>query len=347
MRGDESKIPLGALIRKLENPAPINLVTPSDYMGIIDIMTHHCPHWEYDFSSQRMERSYFYSQDNHKVLKILLGIFRNTPAYTYIEKFERKRDGRGAYWALFDHYLGQHQVSHMVDKALLALEKARYTGETRNFNWEKYVNKHVENHNILDSMVGRGDFMGFSERQRINKLLEGIHCQPLEFMKATIWGQPDVYNTFHKASMLFGDYIQHNKNQPSLNYQDAKIGATQIKRGPGKAKKSLPRSSNHDLDRWITDEEWNELTLAQQNKARELSAIRQGKPSPPKLLEKTFKRVRKGGGKRKKGKDVKDKSSVAVGSTSLGDNNSKCHKSSKVVTKQNTSGTSSDGEDSE
>jgi hypothetical protein len=224
MRGDESKIPLGALIRKLEDPDPINLGTPSDYLVIIDIMTQYCPHWEYDFSSQRMQRPNFYNQDNHKVLKILLGIFRNTSAYTYIEKFERKRDGSGAYWALFDHYLGQHQVSHMVDKALLGLDKAGHTGETRNFNWEKYVNKHVENHNILDSMVGRGDFMGFGERQHINKLLEGIHCQPLEFMKATIWGQPDVYNTFlHKASMLFGDYIQHNKSQPSLNYQDAKL----------------------------------------------------------------------------------------------------------------------------
>jgi hypothetical protein len=194
MRGDESKIPLGALIRKLEDPAPLNLGTPSDYLGIIDIMTQYCPHWwEYDFSSQRTQRPYFYNQDNHKVLEILLGIFQNTPAYTYIEKFERKRDGRGAYWALFDHYLGQHdQVSHMVDKAFLGLDKARYTGgETCNFNWEKYVNKHVENHNILDSMVGRGDFMGFGERQRINKLLEGIHCQPLEFMKATIWGQLD------------------------------------------------------------------------------------------------------------------------------------------------------------
>jgi hypothetical protein len=73
----------------------------------------------------------FYSQeDNHKVLKILCGIFQNTPAYIYIEKFEQKRDGRDAYWALFDHYYlaGQHQLTHMVSKAVLALDKARYTG---------------------------------------------------------------------------------------------------------------------------------------------------------------------------------------------------------------------------
>jgi hypothetical protein len=69
-------------------------------------------------------------------------------------------------------------------------------------------------------------------------------------------------------------------------------------------------------------------TVAQQNMAREMSAIRQGLPPPPKLLEKTFKWVPKGGGKRKKGNEVKDKSIVAVGSTVLGDNNSKRHKSS-------------------
>jgi hypothetical protein len=91
------------------------------------------------------------------------------------------------------------------------------------------------------------------------------------------------------------------------------------------------------LDRWIAKDEWNDLTLAQQNKARELTAIRQGKPPPPKLLENTFKRVWKGAGagKRKKGNETKGKSSVAVGSTSsLGDDNSKRHKSSQVVTKQ-------------
>jgi hypothetical protein len=85
MRGDESKIPLGALIRKLEDPAPINLGTPSDYLGIIDVMTQYCPHWEYDFTSQTMKHPHFNSQDNHKVLQILLNIFQNTPAYTCIE----------------------------------------------------------------------------------------------------------------------------------------------------------------------------------------------------------------------------------------------------------------------
>jgi hypothetical protein len=188
MRGDDSKIPLGAIIRKLEDPAPMNLGTPNDYLGIIDIMTQHYPHWEYDFDPQQMKRPYFYSQDNqHKVLKILLNIFQNTPAYTYIERFERKRDGRGAYWALFDHYLGQPQVTHMVSKALCALDTLQYTGEKKDYNWEKHVNRHVRNHNILDSMVGRGDFRGHGESQKIRKLLDGmIHCPPLEFLKATI-----------------------------------------------------------------------------------------------------------------------------------------------------------------
>jgi hypothetical protein len=46
-------------------------------------------------------------------------------------------------------------------------------------------------------------------------------------MKATILGQPDVYKTFHKASMLFGDYIQHNKIQLSVTPSSAGVGATQ------------------------------------------------------------------------------------------------------------------------
>jgi hypothetical protein len=99
-----------------------------------------------------------------------LDIFQTTPAYTsYIEKFTRTWDGRGAYWALYNHYLGrEHSISDMVTKALAALQKLRYTGESKNFNWEKYVNKHEENHNILQSMVGRGDYTGMGETQKVS-----------------------------------------------------------------------------------------------------------------------------------------------------------------------------------
>jgi hypothetical protein len=270
MRGDDSKIPLGAIIRKLEDPSPLNLGTPNDYLGIIDIMTQHYPHWEYDLDSDQMKRPYFYSQDNHKVLKILLNIFQNTPAYTYIERFERKRDGRGAYWALFDHYLGQHQVTHMVSKALHALETLQYTGEKKDYNWEKHVNRHVRNHNVLDSMVGRGDFRGLGESQKIRKLLDGIHCPPLEFMKATILGQPDVYKTFHKASMLFGDYIQHNKSHLSVTPSpSAGVAATQaeVPQSESKKEKSITKTKKtprQALDHWTEQPEWKTLTPEQQ-----------------------------------------------------------------------------------
>jgi hypothetical protein len=274
MNGDDSKIPLGANIRKLEDPSPMNLLgTPNDYLGIIDIMTQYYPHWEYDFDSHQMKRPYFYSQDNHKVLKILLDIFQNTPAYTYIERFERKRDGRGGvYWALFDHYLGQHQVTHMVSKALLALDTLKYTGEKKDYNWEKHVNKHVKNHNILDSMVGRSDFRGLGESQKIDKLLDGIHCPPLEFIKATILGQPDVCKTFHKASMLFGGLIQRNANQLSVTLTlRGGVGATQpsgsTSESESKKEKSLAKTKKmprQALAHWAEWPERKTLTPEQQ-----------------------------------------------------------------------------------
>jgi hypothetical protein len=160
MRGDTSKIPLGYIIRETEKPWNAVHSTPKSYMGTIELMNDYCPHWDLDTTTNAYQQPYYYDQDNHKVLQILLEIFQSTPAYTYIEKFTRKWDGRGAYWALYNHYLGEHNATNMVTKALAALHKLQYTGESRNFNWEKYVNKHEENHNILQSMVGRGDYKG-------------------------------------------------------------------------------------------------------------------------------------------------------------------------------------------
>jgi hypothetical protein len=50
--------------------------------------------------------------------------------------------------------------------------------ETRNYNWEMYVKKHVENHNILDSMVGRGDFMGIAPKCSERKHFTICYKQP-------------------------------------------------------------------------------------------------------------------------------------------------------------------------
>jgi hypothetical protein len=138
--------------------------------------------------------------------------------------------------------------------------------------------------------------------------------------------------------MLFGDYIHHNKSHASLNHQDAKIGLLKVGKKGGKPHRQTCSSSSnrHDLDRWIANKEWNDLSLQQQNKARELSAIRQGKPPPPKLTEKTYKKVKgqsgDGVGKRKNGKT--DKPNVSIGSTTVGDPTNKRQKSKQSYTKQ-------------
>jgi hypothetical protein len=73
-------------------------------------------------------------------------------------------------------------------------------------------------------MVGRGNYMGMGETQKVSILLDGINCQPVEFLKGTIFSNPSLYSSFDKASMLFGDYIHHNKSHASLNHQGAQIG---------------------------------------------------------------------------------------------------------------------------
>jgi hypothetical protein len=61
----------------------------------------------------------------------------------------------------------------------------RYHGETRNFNFETYVNGHIQCHNTLSECMKYGHH-GLSEQSKIDKFLDGIVMRLLDTPKTTI-----------------------------------------------------------------------------------------------------------------------------------------------------------------
>ena len=87
-----------------------------------------------------------------KVWNMLNTLFRNKECFTYIRCGLRTKDGRMAFRALRDHYLGSANVDNMSSKAESKLQKTEYRGEGRRFNFEKYAWIHKEQHMILDGL---------------------------------------------------------------------------------------------------------------------------------------------------------------------------------------------------
>ena len=130
-----------------------------------------------------------YIQDNTKVWDLMFSIFNQDEAWVYIKAFRRTRNGRGAYEALWNHYLGPNNVENMANTAESKLESLTYYGEKRRFNFEKYTRIHKEQHEILAGLTEYG-YAGIDERSKVRHLNKGIKTNALDVPKGQIIATP-------------------------------------------------------------------------------------------------------------------------------------------------------------
>jgi hypothetical protein len=71
-----------------------------------------------------------------------------------MKPYKQSRDGRGAYLALRSRYLGPNNVNLRAAELESQFQGLSYAQETRRWSFKKYVNKHVELHNIQKTSNG-------------------------------------------------------------------------------------------------------------------------------------------------------------------------------------------------
>ena len=66
-------------------------------------------------------------------------------------KISRKNcDGRRDTIAFYDHFLGPNNVDHLQKLAEIELHNLMYTGESENWNFERFVTAYKERHTLLE-----------------------------------------------------------------------------------------------------------------------------------------------------------------------------------------------------
>jgi hypothetical protein len=75
-----------------------------------------------------------------KVFDALTLVRREMVAWTYVKPFAKKCNSCSVFTALHNHYLGPKNVNNQDYAAEYVLNMATYTGETHNWNFEKYAN---------------------------------------------------------------------------------------------------------------------------------------------------------------------------------------------------------------
>ena len=161
-----SKAPLGYIIRNSDvspvDPDPRMGVVGSQYVSHHEEMLARCPHFQNRIAVPYSED---YTADNTAVWDLISGTFKTHPAWTVVRPFQRSKDGRNAYLALYQHYLGASSVDNMSSSAEKNLKLANYKGESRKWNFEKYVRVHMDQHQILNDLKEHG-YAGIDERSR-------------------------------------------------------------------------------------------------------------------------------------------------------------------------------------
>ena len=81
-----------------------------------------------------------YNHDNGAVFDILKTIIRDHDFYTWIKSFSSTRNGRLAFAVLCTRYLGAATTDNLVTNAEAKLTNTFYSGDSRRFNFDIFIN---------------------------------------------------------------------------------------------------------------------------------------------------------------------------------------------------------------
>ena len=126
--------------------------------------------------------------------------------WMYVKPFQHARDGRGAFLALHDYYLGPYNVNNMASLAEKKLAMTTYSGEHRHWTFEKYVTLHKEQHSILEGLAEHC-YTDIYEHSKVHYLLDGIKTDDLNMIKGQILPTAALRNDFDACATLFRDYL--------------------------------------------------------------------------------------------------------------------------------------------
>jgi len=268
-----TKIPLAYIVRKNVNPPDD---PPEGYSNNTEELIARAPHFlPRANDNDPLVHTQAYKDDNILVFNKLAAMLRDKDCWTYMQKAARARDGRKAFMSLKEHYLGKNNGDNLETSDEQMLAKTTYSGETRRWNFEKYVKTHVDQHQILQDLTEHG-YAGIDERSKVRYLMDGIHTHTLDHIKTHIMGNAELRSNFDGCVNLFQDFL---KQQSSSEPRRSNVSAV------GRGSRGPPRSeSQSEFDKispdmsvedcYYTKPEYNKLSAA---KKKGLSIKRQNR----------------------------------------------------------------------
>jgi hypothetical protein len=151
----------------------------------------------------------------------------NGPAWTWIQNYDTKRDGRSAWKTLKAHFEGVGSQIRLKTAAYASIKRADYKGH-KYFDFDLYKKIHTQAHSDLKRY---GEPV--PETKKVKDFLDGITEPSLQPVKFTIAGFPNLMNNFTEASNYIGQIIDMNKKNDAIIRSILSTTTTGAGRGRG------------------------------------------------------------------------------------------------------------------
>ncbi len=202
-----------------------------------------------------------------------------------MKKFSKTKNGRQVYQTLHTIFLsGQHVVS--TGSAIVTkLQSFRYEGDRKNFNFDKYVNLHVEQHNQHADLQEYG-VAPLAENLKTLWFQEGIRDPSLNAVKASINANRANFIDFDSVKDAYVEFKRtDNPTNDPRTWQVASVAhggrgggnypcrheqghgsQTSEKCQKGLVPQSEVNKQTHIINRHYSDAEFDQLTPAEKQK---------------------------------------------------------------------------------
>ena len=211
------------------------------------------------------------------------------PGWSFIKKFDKKKDGRGAVLALKAQSEGTSAKLTRKQAAYASISSSTYLGPRKGFAFANYVTLHQTAHNELldlDEPV--------SESKKVTDFLKGIRDSALNTGKSIVLGDPMKLGSFEECQQYLSTIVQNMAAQS----KSERVVSSASTDGGGKSGSLVDRIKGGTY----TDEQYR--SLSEQDKKR-FQKLR----DEAKNKKKAKQRVRKDKRKLAKAKSARDEQS--------------------------------------
>ena len=215
-----------------------------------------------------------YDADSERVFEILKNaVFDFKRVYLQIRSFARAKDGRAAFDAFQNHYLGAAALEQIVAKAENRIAQSVYSGDKPRYTFETHVTVHQRAHMDIE----RGGEAMWDGNQKVRRFLATITAREMEVPIATVKAIANLRTDWDACINYLRNFVRplgstgrkvaaieyHSESTSPVEQAAREISRLMVDKMDKKSSKKGPDASKIEIaDRYYKPDEWKALVKA-------------------------------------------------------------------------------------